>query len=351
MKRKIDLRAGVLRGGALVAIAGALAVQGCAASTGFTLANAQALMQLSKEPLPSEPWVFDGQPGTLVKTEHFRIFTTIDDGLYKRLLARTLEATHDRMAAWNPSVSVPPADQRLDCYVFSSRLQWEAYTRLRGGSNAPIYLQITAGGYCQEGVFAGYNIGQEQTLSVVAHEAWHQYSWFAFKNRLPGWLEEGLATQNESMDWETGPDGNIRPVFHPEQNYRRFSALQRAFKNDQLIKVPALFSMHAGQVIGANQGRIDTYYAQLWSMVLFLQRSPAYAPRLKRLLADASAGKLTAALEGTSVTRGQIENFTEHWNTVAGPVYAQKYLNGDLGSLEREYLSVLTEFTRSWPPK
>jgi len=286
----------------------------------------------------------------------------VQDPVYQHLLAKVLEATHERMTLLNPNTQgsaaggpVSGGGRILDCYVFASRGQWESYTRARAGSNAPIYLQISAGGYCQEGVFAGYDIGREQTLSVVSHEAWHQYSWFAFKDRLPSWLEEGLATQNEAVEWQTSQAGlnskaEIMPVFRPELNWRRFSSLQTAVRSDRMWKLQDLLSTHAGQVIKMPQQRIDAYYAQLWSLVLFLEQSPEYRPRLQALLADATSGKLTQALAGTNVTRRQIDNFTEHWNAVAGPVYTQKYFNSDLGELEKEYVAWMKEFARSWPP-
>ncbi len=331
---------------------------GCSSTGADSLANAAALQELAKEPLPTQPWTFGDQTGAVISTRHFRLFTTVQDPLYQHLLAKVLEATHERMTLLNPNTSggtpLPGGGRILDCYVFASRGQWEAYTRARAGSNAPIYLQISAGGYCQEGVFAGYDIGREQTLSVVSHEAWHQYSWFAFKDRLPSWLEEGLATQNEAVEWQTaagmGKKAEILPVFRPEMNWRRFSSLQTAVRSDRLWKLKDLLSTHAGQVIKMPQQRIDAYYAQLWSLVLFLEQSPAYRPRLQALLADASAGRLTEALAGTTVTRRQIDNFTEHWNSVAGPVYTQKYFNPDLDALEKEYLAWMKEFSRSWPP-
>jgi hypothetical protein len=345
---------------ALAATAALALAGGCSGIPHYTLAKAEALQRLAEEPLPTQPWTFGDAPGHVIRTEHFRIFTTIDDGTYQRLLARVLEATHARMTLLHPntreSSAAPTAPHVLDCYVFNSRGQWEAYTRARAGSNAPIYLQISAGGYCQEGVFAGYDIGREQTLSVVSHEAWHQYSWFAFKDRLPSWLEEGLATQNEAVEWEAqaAPGGGgktqLQPIFRPEMNWRRFSSLQAAVKADRLWKLSDLLSTHAGQVIKMNQQRIDAYYAQLWSLVLFLESSPTYRPRLESLLADAAAGKLTGALAGTGVTKRQIDNFTEKWNTVAGPVYTQKYFTPDLAALEKEYLAWVKEFSKSWPP-
>ncbi len=330
----------------LALLAGAAALASCQSAGSASMSNAQALAALAKEPLTTETWSFTSQPGTVIRSQNYRIYTTIDDPLFQHLLVRVLEAAHDRVTTLVPNAKIPPPNGLLDCYVFSSRGQWEAYTRARAGSNAPIYLQISAGGYCQEGVFAGYDIGRDQTLSVVAHEAWHQYSWFAFKDRLPSWLEEGLATQNEAIDWQ----GGTTPVFRPELNWRRFAALRQSVRDNHLWKLSDLLSTHAGRVIKLPQYSIDAYYAQLWSLVLFLERTPAYQTKLKSLLADASAGKLTQALNGTDVTRGEIDNFTEHWNSVAGPVYLQKYLNPDIAALEQEYLAYIRKFTSTWPP-
>ncbi len=301
-----------------------------------------AFEKIAAEPLSATPWNFSDRSGSVIQTDHYRIYTTIDDPLYDRLIARILEAAHARVVSLIPGAQ--PHSEPLDCYVFASRGQWEHYTRDRAGSNAPIYLQISSGGYCQQGVFAGYDIGREQTLSVIAHEAWHQFSWFAFKDRLPAWLEEGMATQNEAIVWNGG-----EPQFRPELNARRFAALRQAVRGNQLWKLEDLVSTHAGRVIKMPQAKIDAYYAQLWSLVLFLQKSPAYGPRLQHLLADAAAGKLTQSLAGTSVTQQEIDDFTEHWNTVAGAVYLEKYINGSLDSLDAEYRNWLDHFTADSP--
>jgi hypothetical protein len=313
------------------------------------------LAALSKEPLSSEPrargvgpWSFSDHSGSLISTQHYRIFTTIDDPVFSHMVIRVLEAAHDRAEALVPGASLTGSvklNSPLDCYVFSSRGQWESYTRERAGSNAPIYLQISSGGYCQEGVFAGYDIGRQQTLSVIAHEAWHQYSWFAFKSRLPAWLEEGLATQNEAIEWS-----EAQPVFRPELNQSRMAALKLAWHGGKMWPLLDLLSTHAGLVIKMPQSSIDAYYAQLWSLVLFLEHSPLYSGRLQALLSDAASGKLTQSLIGTTVTQQEIDHFTEHWNTIAGPTYLQKYVNSDLTALEGEYRSWVRDFVRTGTP-
>ncbi len=338
-----SIRSMVLKGFLWGALGLAAGMQmGCQSGVGST-GYSEALAKLSEEPLPTTPWKFGDHDGVVITSTHYRVYTTVQDGLYQRLLIQVLEAAHARAAKANPMAHV---NGPLDCYVFASRPQWEAYTRVRAGSNAPIYLQISAGGYCQQGVFAGYDIGRDQTLSVIAHEAWHQFSWFAFKDRLPSWIEEGLATQNEGIDWE-----GTTPVFQSEMNYRRFLALKDAMRENRLWKISDLVATHAGKVIKLPQKHIDSYYAQLWSMVLFMRNSPMYAPRLQKMLDDARDGKLTEALAGTDVTRREIDNFTEKWNTVAGPVYFKKYITTDLDGFQKEYEAWVRKFTESWPPK
>ena len=305
------------------------------------------LERLSHLPLEGQPWYFADHQGRMIKTEHYTIYTTVENNLYQHLLVRVLESTHQRMTAMVGRGGADDSElsQPMTCYVFGSRGQWETYTRARAGSNAPIYLQIASGGYSQEGVFAGYDIGQDPTLSVVAHEAWHQYSWYAFKDRLPAWLEEGMATQNEAFEWK-----GAELVFRPEKNYRRLESLRQAMRGGEsrgsMWHLPDLLSTHAGQVIRQPQTKIDAYYAELWSFVQFLEQSPMYGPKLRTLLANARAGMLVASLDGSGVTPREIENFSEHWNAVAGPVYLQKYIEPDLDALEREYLQWVRAYLR-----
>ncbi|MCL2647754.1 MAG: hypothetical protein FWD61_12210 [Phycisphaerales bacterium] len=328
-----------------VIVAGGL-LAGCQAMGGGETRvenDPQGVAALASEPLSTQAWQFGNHAGVMIATPHYRVYTTIGDPIYQRLLAKLLEANFARSTLLNPQSRVSGP---LDCYVFATRGQWETYTRVHAGGNAAVYLQIAAGGYCQEGVFAGYDIGREPTLSVVAHEAWHQYAHFAFKDRLPAWLDEGLATQNEAIDWQ----GTL-PVFRPELNYRRFLALKAAMRENRLWKLSDLASTHAGRVIKLSQRQVDAYYAQVWSFVRFLESSPRYRQGLQRLLADANDGRLVQSLKGMGVSRIEIERFSENWNTVAGPTYLRKYICDDVEMLQREYEAWAREFVSTWPPR
>ena len=324
----------------LLALGMLAAMGGCAASESAGLGR-NDVGDLSREPLTTTEWYFGQARGTQITTAHYHVYTTIQSPVYKHLMAKLLEACYARFTALNPATTIT---KPMDCYMFADRDAWELYTKLRAGSNAPVYLQISAGGYCQEGIFAGYDIGREQTLSVLSHEAWHQFSWYAFKNRLPSWLEEGLATQNEAIVWD-----GINPAFVPEMNYRRFQALQAAQREVRLWKLSDLVNTHAGRVITMPPKYIDAYYAQLWALVLFLEHSP-YRSRLAEILHDAQTGELARKLADTGLTPGEINNFTEHWNSVAGPIYLMRYIDPDLAKFEAQYRRFIHDLTDSWPP-
>ena len=138
---------------------------------------------------------------------------------------------------------------------------------------------------------------------MIAHESWHQYSWFAFKDRLPSWLEEGIATQNEAIVWD-----GVNPSFDPMKNFRRWTSLQAAVREHRLWAVRDMTATHAGKVVNLAQKHIDAYYAQLWAMVVFLEQSEEYRPKLIALLKGAREGKLSPTLLGSAATPYDIEH-------------------------------------------
>ncbi len=327
---------------AALSLGAALLVGGCSQAPSASTQVA-ALATISAEPLATESWQFGQIGGVQIHTPHYRVFTTVRDPLYQRLIARVLESAYARFKMLNPHTDVPGP---LDCYVFGDRSQWELFTKMRAGQNSSIYLQISAGGYCQNGVFAGYDIGREQTLAVIAHEAWHQYSWFALRDRLPSWLEEGIATQSENIEWD-----GTQPLFVPARNYRRFLALKYAVRENRLWKLSDLMTTHAGRAIRRGQKSVDAYYAQVWSLALFLENNPRYRTGLVRMLGDARDGRLSLAMIGTGVSRAEVVAYTERWNYYAGPVYMKKYINADLAQFEEEYIQFVQQLTDHWPPK
>jgi hypothetical protein len=296
--------------------------------------------QIRAKPAVTAPWRGGLRGGRVITTAHYRIYTTIQSPLQQRLIARVLEADYSRFTRL-----VPDAAPKLPMigYVFRNRSQWARYTRSTTGRQAPIYLHIEAGGYERNGVFAAYRSNVAEILSVVAHEAWHQFSFLALKAHLPAWLDEGLATQCEAMQWRHG-----YPHFTPWLNAARWEMLRSAVQRRQLLPLTALAGTQAGSVVMHNPGYIQAYYAEVWSFMLFIEHS-RYRPKLLELLSMASTGRLNTLLAGTGLTNHDIRRLTLRWNRVAGEIFLKHFFTRSPG-LKRRYVAFVDRLIQSWPP-
>jgi len=301
-----------------------------------------AISYLAQQPLDTVPWEYAGTPGVRITTNHYHVYTTVSDPIYQRLMALTLEAAYDQAKKWVPGAVVA---QRMECYVFAQRGTWETYTKQYTGEYAATYLRITAGGYSHRGVFAGFDIGRELTLGMMAHEAWHQFSWLALKDRLPSAYEEALATQFEAITW-TGTN----PRFESLQNYRRWQQLQKAARANKLWELSRILPTHPGQVITNEAKSVDGYYAQIWALGLWLQE-PAQLPALQNMLEDARIGKLTRHLRGSGISQLEIDAYSENWNAAAGLRYTSAYFRGDIGTQEASYRNFTLRVAKDFPPQ
>jgi hypothetical protein len=316
----------------------ALLLAGCA--TPAEQARDAALYRLQHLPLHRQRWHFEHWRGWVINSLHYRVFTTVSGRWREHLFVRVLEAAYGRFERLVPGAREPLP---LDVYIFRRRRQWAAFTRRYTGQNATVYLDIAAGAYTQHGVAVAYWLGQDATLSVLAHEAWHQCSWFGFRNHLPAWLEEGLATQNEAIAWR-----KLKPYFVPRDNLERWRALRAAYRGHRLWTLHELLRVHAGEVVKLPQKDIDSYYAQLWSFTLYLERS-RYRKGLLRLLHAARVGTLVRALHGTGLSPGQARAFTARWNYVAGPAYLHSFITRNTAELQQRYFAFVRRITAKRP--
>jgi hypothetical protein len=303
--------------------------------------TAEQRRQLRAMPLAVKPWPDGPAKGRILHTTHYRIYTTIDNPLQQRLIARVLEADYARFLRL-----VPNAAPKLPMvgYVFRNRRQWALYTHKVMGPQASIYLHIETGGYEGNGVFATYRSNVAEVLSVVAHEAWHQFSFLTLKNHLPAWLDEGLATQCEAMQWHNG-----YPVFIPWLNVPRWEMLRQAVRYRQLLPLPVLAGTQAGNVVQHKLTYVHAYYAEVWSLLLFIEHS-RYKPALMRLLAMARKGQLNSLLAGTGLTAKEENNLTLRWNHVAGEIYLQHFFRNRPG-LKHHYVVFIDHLVQHWPPE
>ena len=231
----------------------------------------------------------EGTSGFRLLLPYYVIHTTISDRETLAQFAQLMESAHRAYQSLAPVVGQP--SRPLECYVFATRAQWAAYTRAHTGEDATIYLRVNRGGYTVNDRFVAYWIGPGGTFSVAAHEGWHQYVARNLKGRLPPFLEEGLACLFEQVEWIDGS-----PHFDLSRNHPRLTALQSAVDSNSLYPLARLVQMHAGQVVGQRNSKIEAFYAQSWAFARFLNEAEdaRFRPALHRMLLDAAHGSLYA---------------------------------------------------------
>ena len=283
-----------------------------------------------------KPWTYDGAPGEMLQTTHYEIYTTIDDADLRTKLALVMEGAHGQYRKLAPGV--PSSNDRLLCFVFGRRSQWEAFTRANTGADASIYLQINRGGYTIRDWYVAYDIGAIATLSVAAHEGWHQYVARNFRGRLPPFLEEGTSTLFERIRWEKVSGPKV-PGAYPEvprwnlsTNGARQQSLRNTVENNRQYPLARLYRLHAGLVVGQMGGRIEAFYSQSWAFARFMLEAEngAYRPAFEKLLTDAASGEV-ADPSGSHRRAGL------PWNPASVQPLIERYLGEPIEVTQEKY--------------
>ncbi len=310
-------------------VVGAALLTGCA---GGARAPERASPTVRAEPAPivesTEPWQFDNANGRIVRTAHYRIFTTETDLALNERLPGFLE---DAMGHYRTALGpLPPPPMRLDTYLMNNRDQWQRLTlRLMGPAGEP-FLKIGRGGFATRGVAALYDIGTFDTLAVAAHEGWHQYTQRTFKDGLPVWLEEGIATYMEGHRW----DGNA-PMFLPWANVERHDRLRDALSEGVLRPLSDLLGMTPQDTLGRVDKSSITYYAQVWALTHFLKEGEngRYSEAFRTLLSDAADGRMTRVVRtGVGERAARLALATR-----TGSAVFEAYFGADLAEIDHSY--------------
>ncbi|HMN97722.1 MAG TPA: DUF1570 domain-containing protein [Phycisphaerales bacterium] len=230
--------------------------------------------------------------------------------------------------------ALPRPTTALRSSIFDRRPEWAAYTRRRLPNDAETYLAIGRGGYTTEGESVLFNIGREDTFIIAVHEGWHQYTQSVFRDRLPTWLEEGVACWMEGHRFRRGSE---RPVFLPWRNFERFGELREAARAGRLVPLADLIRGTPQEALGQGKTTLLTYYAQLWALVHFLNEGEGgrYAAALREVVADAAAGRLTARVRSSDVVPAEAKR---RWGLSGGGRWvATVYFNADIEELSKQY--------------
>lgn len=288
------------------------------------LARAEAsdlLVPFNEELVRTEPWSFGRNEGEMIITPTHVLHVTIPEGSLRDALpiftARALDhyrtlipvadvaeapdaTSRERPEGGTPEPRIdvgplPSPTERMSTFVFDDRPQWAAWTQRRLGRNAGTYLAIERGGYTIDAESVLWDIGRYDTLCMLAHEGWHQYTQTVFRHPLPTFLEEGLAAYAEGHSFRRRDE---EPRFLPWRNLERYGQLRGANYRGRLIDLDELVTRPPQAFVADGERSLLTYYAQVWALVHYLVEGSdgRYLPGLRRLLRDAADGRIATSL-------------------------------------------------------
>ncbi len=285
-------------------------------------------------PVQRRPWAFAGHSGHLLTTPHYRVYTTMTRQSVVDRIPLFLERA---MAHYTTALApLPKPGRRLDTYLFESRGQWEAKTRQMLPKQASTFLTLGRGGFTTRGISVLYYIGRKDTLSIAAHEGWHQFSQETLRSQLPLWMEEGIATYMEG--YISYPDG--LPRFRPWANLERYHTLREAVRADGLLPLNAVLGRTPQSFLHESKSRLLVYYAQVWALTLFLAEGENGRHRLalQEVLMDAARGRLAVEALGSRGGPGGVR---------LGPAVLKAYFDPDIKAFERKYLQFVRKAVRT----
>ncbi len=300
----------------------------------------------------SKPWMFDSTSGLhrglKLTTPNYEIYTTKTTESFIDHLPLFYEAA---LANYTTALAtLPYPKERLITFLFSDRRQWMAKTRDVLPDQAKAFRNLGRGGFTTRGTAVLYYIDywrsrrHHDTLAIAAHEGWHQYTQSTFKNNLPVWLEEGIATYMEGFRNRRG-----MTIFSPADNYERRGALREAYykarnkpKKYQLIPLDELVTKTPQEFLKIDKSILLTYYAQVWTLVRFLAEGEdgLYRPGLEKILVDAANGNIVKHVRNVG---GKASWLKSDSSSKLGRLVISAYFTDDFEQFERNYLAFIEE--------
>ncbi|MBG84862.1 MAG: hypothetical protein CMJ40_10005 [Phycisphaerae bacterium] len=280
-------------------------------------------------------WSFLGIDGTQIRTRHWDIRTTMRSERFKQILPAFYEMALDQYQnAFG--AELPPPDKSLETYLFADRRQWKNKTRMILPDKAASFEGLGRGGFTTNGIAVLYDIDgygwHRDTLALGSHEGWHQYVQSTFKDQLPAWLDEGIATTMEGFSWRRG----IK--FRPEANRERWSRLCDCVRNNRLLPLDKLMSAHPENFLESKKQTLLDYYAQIWALTRYLQSGEdgEYRDKVGNILLLAASGDLYRQLlrseQLSTRHRKMIENEGD-----AGMAIMEVFIESDTTQLAEDF--------------
>lgn len=330
---------------------------GCAGSDGVKQAQPGRVGEVSYEeiiaytgPAAAAPWAYHGAPGFVLSTPHYRLFTTSRDEDLIELMPLFIEQSLNH---YRSEFGLLPAPIRpMESYLFEQRGQWEDFTRRVMGSQAGPYLNISRGGFAVNGIGVFYELSGSDTYKIAAHEGWHQFSQTVFRDSLPDWVEEGVATYMEGHRVRRGQFS-----FAPWSNPERFFQIHRARRDGLLLPLDVLLQTDPEDLLSSKDAGVLNYYAQVWLLIHYLQEwdDGKYRRSFADLLSDACNGTLDQSIsKRLSPSRLDADATGQHTalgseavprTGIAGIDIFRAYFNTDLEDADTEYRRFISQMS------
>ncbi len=270
-----------------------------------------------------EPWRFGSSEGSSVRLPDETLhFTVRDQWLAETLPRFAWQAMQHYRTALGP---LPHPKRPIETFIFGKRSEWEQYTRDTLKGSASLYLGMGRGGYTIDACAALYDIGPVDTLFIVAHEGWHQYTQATFVESLPPWMEEGLAT---FMEGHRLRRDRATIEFLPWRNLERFGELRSVVREGRMVSLGDLVSGTPQEFLGDGRDSLLSYYAQVWALMHFLNEgeSGAYRAAFRQLIEDAAVGTMAHRM-----------GLPRRSRTTPGRLVLSSYFLHDERELDRQY--------------
>lgn len=274
----------------------------------------------------------------MFRTPSYRVFTTTT----RESILDRLPVFVEMAGAHYRSVITPlPAPAlALDTYVMANRPQWERVVTQLLGSQSSLIAGMDRGGFTLAGRSILYEVGDDDTFTLLAHEGWHQFTQATMRDQLPIWLDEGLATYMEGHRWNGGV-----PVFTPRDNPDRLDSLATACRSARIVPLAELVRSTPQDWIAKGDDWPLAYYAQVWALARFAADDVTRREALANILSLASRGELRRELSRRIGDRAAGIAMSSR----TGSAVLDAFFDRDTARLEREYRAFVEGLVRGTP--
>ncbi len=234
----------------------------------------------------AQSWL-DSAP--VYETEHWELHTDLPEDDVRHV-AELLDTVYE---AYRSGLSMLPKqrNERMVAWVFSKRADYIAAVGGRSGGDTGV-VENSGGMFMNQG--EGFQVlalwvesSWDRFEGVAKHEAFHQFAFSRFGNRLPPWVNEGIAEYFEKASYLN------KQLVIGQVEANDLMRLQRALESGQILRFEDLMKMSQhewNQNIKTATGAIQ--YTQSWAMIHFLVHAGdgGYAQGFDRFLLSMSEG-------------------------------------------------------------